>query len=212
MSFFSKKPTVKDQVRANDKVIKKSQRDLERERRELDRQEKQIESEIKKAAKQNNKQACTVLAKQLINVRNQRTKTYAMGSKMSSIGTQQKLMHSNMKMADAMGNTTKTMATMNKVMDPQKTAQTMRQFEMQNAKMEMTEEMMNDALDDIMNDSGDEEEQSAIVSQVLDEIGIDITGSLADAGAHSGNKVKAPAASSSVEDADLEKMLAQLRS
>ena len=33
------------------------------------------------------------------------------------------------------------MVAMNKVMDPQKTAQTMRQFEMQNAKMEMTEEM-----------------------------------------------------------------------
>lgn len=33
------------------------------------------------------------------------------------------------------------MVAMNKVMDPQKTAQTMREFERQNAKMEMTEEM-----------------------------------------------------------------------
>jgi len=33
------------------------------------------------------------------------------------------------------------MVAMNKVMDPQKTAQTMREFEMANAKMEMTEEM-----------------------------------------------------------------------
>ncbi len=30
---------------------------------------------------------------------------------------------------------------MNKVMDPQKTAQTMRQFQMENAKMDMTDEM-----------------------------------------------------------------------
>lgn len=80
-------------------------------------------------------QACTVLAKQLVNVRNQKTKTYAMGSRMQSIGCQQKVMpakesllttctwyefvnsiiffpfvqvmHSNMKMADAMGTTTK---------------------------------------------------------------------------------------------------------
>jgi len=35
---------------------------------------------------------------------------------------------------------------------------------------------VNDTLDDILTESGDEEEQDAIVSQVLDEIGIDITG------------------------------------
>jgi hypothetical protein len=33
------------------------------------------------------------------------------------------------------------MVAMNKVMDPQKTAETMRAFERENAKMEMTEEM-----------------------------------------------------------------------
>ena len=35
---------------------------------------------------------------------------------------------------------------------------------------------MNDALDDMLNESGDEEEGDAIVNQVLDEIGIEISG------------------------------------
>lgn len=35
---------------------------------------------------------------------------------------------------------------------------------------------VNDTLDDILGESDDEEEQDAIVSQVLDEIGIEITG------------------------------------
>ena len=35
---------------------------------------------------------------------------------------------------------------------------------------------VNDTLDDIMNESGDEEEGDAIVNQVLDEIGIEISG------------------------------------
>ena len=43
-----------------------------------------------------------------------------------------------------------------KVMNPQAVAQTMRDFEMANTKMNMTEEMMNDTLDDIMNEDGDE--------------------------------------------------------
>ena len=36
--------------------------------------------------------------------------------------------------------------------------------------------VVNDSLDDILGESGDEEEQDAIVTQVLDEIGIDISG------------------------------------
>lgn len=35
---------------------------------------------------------------------------------------------------------------------------------------------MNDALDDILAESGDEEEEEGIVNQVLDEIGIEISG------------------------------------
>ena len=35
---------------------------------------------------------------------------------------------------------------------------------------------VSDSLDDIFDESGDEEEQDAVVSQVLDEIGIEISG------------------------------------
>lgn len=49
-------------------------------------------------------------------------------------------MGANVKLAEAMGETAKTMGQMNKVMDPQKLAGTMREFEMANAKMSMTEE------------------------------------------------------------------------
>merc|ERR1711973_16731 len=70
MDIFRKKPTVKEQMKENDKALRKVTRDVERDRRELEREEKKLEAEIKKAAKTGNKQAATVLAKQLINVRN----------------------------------------------------------------------------------------------------------------------------------------------
>lgn len=210
MSLFSKKPTPKEQMRQTDRVIRKTQRDLERDRHDLERQEKKLEMDIKQAAKQGNKEALTILAKQLVNLRKQKTKTYAVGSKIQSIGTQGKLMQSNMKMADAMGSTTKTMTSMNKLMDPQKTAATMREFEKQNARMDMTEEMMNDTLDDILNESGDEEEQDAIVSQVLDEIGIEITGKMMDApSAHKG--ALGAKSKPEISDDDIERQLAQLK-
>ena len=81
-----------------------------------------------------------------------------------------------MKMSQAMAETSKTMTNMNKMMNPQQVAKTMQEFDVANTKMGMTEEMMNDALDDMLDESGDEEEGDAIVNQVLDEIGIEISG------------------------------------
>lgn len=49
---------------------------------------------------------------------------------------------------------------------------------MASTKMEMTEEFMNDTLDDITADSDDEAERMRFVSQVLDEIGIEISGKM----------------------------------
>lgn len=51
-----------------------------------------------------------------------------------------KAMGANVKLAEAMGETSKTMGAVNKAMDPMKVAQTMKNFEEQNFKMNMTEE------------------------------------------------------------------------
>jgi charged multivesicular body protein 2B len=56
-------------------------------------------------------------------------------------------MGANVKLAEAMSETAKTMGQMNKVMDPQKLAGTMREFEMANAKMAMTEETSKDSFE-----------------------------------------------------------------
>lgn len=84
-------------------------------------------------------------------------------------------MGANVKLAGAMTTATQSLTAMNKVMQPEKLNATLQEFGKASAKMDMTEEMMNDALDDILNESGDEEEQDSIVQQVLDEIGIDIS-------------------------------------
>lgn len=210
--LFGKKPTVQEQMRANDRQLRKVTRDVERDRRELEREEKKLEMEIKKAAKMGNKQACTVLAKQLVQLRKQKNRTYAATSTIQATGYAAKGMAANVKLAEAMGKTSKTMGQMNKAMDPMKVASTMKEFEMANAKMSMTEETMNDALDDILAESGDEEEEQGIVNQVLDEIGIEISGKMSDApSAHQG-KLGADKAASQKKDKEIEDMLAALKS
>ena len=203
-----------EQAREGERAIRKQTRDVERDRRGLEREEAKLEMDIKKAAKAGNKQACTVLAKQLVQLRKQKTRTYTATSQMQAVNYGMKGMAANVKLAETMGETTKTMGQMNKVMDPMKIAKTMNDFEQANVKMSMTEETMNDALDDILADSDDESEEQAVVDKVLDEIGIEISGKLADApSAHAGtigDKSKAKSKASD-DDKEIEAMLAQLK-
>ncbi|KAL6481692.1 hypothetical protein AOLI_G00238080 [Acnodon oligacanthus] len=211
MASLFKKKTVDDVIKEQNKELRGTQRQITRDRAALEKQEKQLELEIKKMAKTGNKEACKILAKQLVQLRKQKTRTYAVSSKVTSMSTQTKLMHSQMKMAGAMSTTTKTMQAVNKKMDPQKTLQTMQNFQKETAKMEMTEEMINDTLDEIFEDSGDEEESQDIVNQVLDEIGIEISGKMAHAPSANRNN---PAASTSkadgISDEEIERQLRAL--
>lgn len=178
-NIFGKKPTVKEQQRENDRSLRKATRDIERERRKLEEEEKKLEAEIKRNAAAGNNDACRILAKQLIEIRKQKSRSYAAAGKIQSIGYQNKNMGANIALGEAMGTTAKTMATMNKVMRPEAIAGTVRDFQQANMRMEMTDEMINDTLDDMLNESGDEEESNDVVNKVLDEIGIEISGKMA---------------------------------
>nr|XP_054752657.1 charged multivesicular body protein 2b-like [Lytechinus pictus] len=164
--------------------------------------------EIKKAAKQGNKQACAVLAKQLVNLRKQKVRLYGASATISSVNAQTKSMVANKSTAEAMGRTAKAMGAMNKQMDPQKVMKTMQQFQVESSKMEMKEELMDDVLDDILGGS-DEEEEDAIVNQVLDEIGIEVSGKLADAPGYKG-ALPSKVSESQAKDKALEEQLARL--
>ncbi|KHJ89592.1 hypothetical protein OESDEN_10581 [Oesophagostomum dentatum] len=75
-------------MRENNKNIRRANRELESDRRALERREKELEAEIKKLAKQGQKEACAVLAKQLVQLRHQKTKSIGMSSKLTGIQAQ----------------------------------------------------------------------------------------------------------------------------
>ncbi|KAI8421934.1 hypothetical protein MSG28_009851 [Choristoneura fumiferana] len=144
--------------------------------RQLLREKKRNWKWRKKMASQGNNEGCKILAKQLVQLRKQKTRIYAANSKISSVQMSNKAMGANIAIAGAMGTTAKTMGNMNKVMNPHQIAKDMDAFKQANAKLDMTDEMISDTLDDIMDESGDEEETEGIVNKVLDEIGIEISG------------------------------------
>lgn len=179
LNFFGKKPTVKEQQRENDRSVRKATRDIERVRKKLEEEEKKLETEIRRNAAAGNNDACRILAKQLVEIRKQKSRSYAASGKIQSIGYQNKNIGANIALGEAMGTTAKTMVNMNKVMRPDAIAGTVRDFQQANMRMEMTDEIINDTLDDMLNESGDEEESNDVVNRVLDEIGIEISGKMA---------------------------------
>ena len=66
--------------------------------------------------------------------------------KIMSLNAQTKVMGANVKLAGAMTTATQSMTAMNKVIKPEQLSKTMQDFGKASAKMDMTEEMMNDAL------------------------------------------------------------------
>ncbi|KAJ2516977.1 ESCRT-III subunit protein did4, partial [Coemansia sp. RSA 1939] len=91
---------------------------------------------------------------------------------------------SNQEMSAAMRGASRAMQSMNRSMNLPGMQKVLMDFERESDVMDMKEEMMNDAIDDAMEDDAEEDEEdesNAIVQQVLDEIGLQLNQSLADA-------------------------------
>ncbi|XP_018323738.1 charged multivesicular body protein 2b [Agrilus planipennis] len=212
-SWFDSKPDPKEEQRKIDRELRKVERDMERDRRKLEFEEKKLEQEIKKAAKEGNNDACKSLALQLVQLRKQKTRSYAASGKIKSVGYQNKAMGANLKLAGAMNVAGKTMSDMNKIMKPEQIAANVNAFSREAMKMDMTEEMINDTLDDILDDSDDEKESANIINSVLDEIGIEISGKMRQAPEPSSDRIGGTSKDKSrdISDEELMAQLAKLR-
>merc|ERR1712004_577002 len=127
-------------IREQQREMRKQNRVLERDRRAMDRDEQKIKTQLKTAAKNNDK-----------------AKSHQMSAQLSSVGIQMKNMQATQTMANSMAASTSVMGKMNAKMNPQKVNKQMMNFARENEKFDMTQEMMNDAMDDAFAvDSGEE--------------------------------------------------------
>ncbi|OQS05895.1 charged multivesicular body protein 2a [Thraustotheca clavata] len=177
----AKPKTVKEQLRENKREINRAIRDLDRERTNLQMAEKKLIIEIKKMAKENQIASVKIMAKDLVRTRQHITKFYTMRSQLQAVSLRMETAKSAEAMTSALQNTTKVMKAMAKTMNLPKLNKIMMEYTQESEKMEMQQEMLGDTIDDVMDADQDEEEEDKIVSQVLDEIGIDMSGALIEA-------------------------------
>ncbi|XP_033629660.1 charged multivesicular body protein 2a-like [Asterias rubens] len=220
MSFlFGRKKTPAEMLKQNQRALNRAMRDLDRERGRLESQEKKVIADIKKMAKQGQMDAVKVMAKDLVRTRRYVKKFIMMKANIQAVALKIQTLKSNQAMTDAMKGVTKAMSTMNRQLKLPQIQKIMMEFEKQSEILDMKEEMMNDAVDDVIGEEEDEDESDVIVSQVLDELGLVMTDELTaipgTGGALAQQKAQQPAKLAVAEggeaDDDLQARLDNLR-
>lgn len=140
---------------------------------QLQNSEKKLVAEIKTLAKKGEMNSVKILAKDLVRGRKQVAKFYEIRSQLQAIEMRLQTVKSLNSMSDAIKNVTKSMAKMNKMMNLPRLNEIMREFCRQNEQMDLTEEMMGDAVDMALDGGETEEETDQVVAQVLGEIGVE---------------------------------------
>lgn len=176
--LFGRRMTPDEMLRKNQRALTKAMRELDRERTKMEQQEKKIIADIKKMAKAGQMDAVKIMAKDLVRTRRYVKKFMLMRANIQAVSLKIQTLKSQNSMAQAMKGVTKAMGNMNKQMKLPEIQKIMMEFEKQSEIMDMKGEMMEDAIDDVMGDEEEEEESDAIVAQVLDELGLQLTDQL----------------------------------
>ncbi|KAF6208723.1 hypothetical protein GE061_014462 [Apolygus lucorum] len=215
--LFGKKITPEEMLRKNQRALNKAMRDLDREKARMEQQEKKIIADIKKMAKEGQMDSVKIMAKDLVRTRKYAKKFMLMKANIQAVSLKIQTLKSQNAMAQAMKGVTRAMTNMNRQLNLPQINRILQEFEKQSEIMDMKEEIMNDAIDDAMED--DEEESDTVITQVLDELGLQLndqlaglpqaTNSLSVAGA---GKTAVPSGGElSDADADLQARLDNLR-
>jgi len=213
--LFGKKKTTQQMLRENQRMLNRVIRDLDRERTKTEQQQKKIITDIKKMAKDGQMDAVKVMAKDLVRNKRYVKKFIMMKANIQAVSLKITTLKSQDAMMQAMKGVTKAMSKMNRQMKLPQVQKIMMDFERQSEMLDMKTEMMEDAVDDAMEGSDDEEESDAIVKEVLDELGLQLNEELG--GLSTGVSLAGPSHNASDHqteasaDADLEARLNNLR-
>ncbi|XP_053560254.1 E3 ubiquitin-protein ligase RNF103 isoform X2 [Bombina bombina] len=206
----------KDLVNEWSLKIRKEMRVIERQIRDIQREQEKVKRSIKDTAKKGNREACIILAKEVIQSKKAVNKLYASKAHMNSVLMSMKNQLAVLRVSGSLQKSTEVMKAMQNLVKIPEIQATMRDLSKEMMKAGIIEEMLEDTFEG-MEDQDDMEEQA---EQEIDRILFDIT---AGALGKAPNKVtdalpepelEGAAASSDVEE-DLDAMqtrLAALRS
>jgi division protein CdvB (Snf7/Vps24/ESCRT-III family) len=170
--------------------------------------------ELKQRAKvtnNSNDPALKTLAKQLVQVRQQRGKLQSAKAQIGAMGMHATVAASQIAAASAIGSVTTAMASANKAIDTKQMMATMADFQKENERAAMKQEMMDDVLMDIFDSEGADDEAEQVTNQVLAELGVELDSQMVGLNAPQGKPANADMEMTKEEQEALDDVLPGLK-
>jgi charged multivesicular body protein 2A len=181
MGNSAPKPTLSEQIREHKRVITRAVRELDREKAKLANEDTRLKNEIRAEAKKNNLASVRILAKDLVRNKKYITKFMLMRSHLQAVSLRVQSVKSAEAMSRSLKATTAVMQKINASLDLPELTKVLEDFQKETENLGVTEDVMGDAIDGVLREAGDAEEEETLVAEVLDEVGIDFKQLLAGA-------------------------------
>mmetsp|Transcript_23402 Transcript_23402/g.37452 ORF Transcript_23402/g.37452 Transcript_23402/m.37452 type:complete len:218 (+) Transcript_23402:35-688(+) len=177
--IFGEKKTVKQIIREQKRINNRSIREIARELNKIKKEEQKNQIEMKRLAKQGQMTAVRHLAKDIVRMRQTQTNFIKLKSELQSLSHSMDAMQANKQLVQSMKNVSKIMPVINKQIKLPELTRVLRQFDEETTKQQLKQELIDDAMNDVLDN--DEDAEDELVSRVLDEIGIEMDSNLQNA-------------------------------
>ncbi len=171
-SLMAKPIPLKDQIKQNQRMIRKAVRELEREIEKMKSSQKKLEKDIKKYAKENQTATVKIMVRDLVRNKNYVNRFIMMKTQLTAVGLKIQTIKSNEAMSSAMKDVSKCLVLLNKQMSVPELQKVMNDFMSEQEKNDIQQEIMNDTMDEAMMEDDSEQQEDAIYNQVMDELGL----------------------------------------
>lgn len=160
----------KQQVQEWTSKLRKESYALDRQVRSIQREEDKLKKTLKEAAKKNDKEVCTILAKELIRSRKAINKIYTSKAHINSVQLQMKNQLATVRVAGSLAKSTEVMTAMQALVKLPEVAASMREMSKEMMKAGIIEEMIDETMESMEDVEEMEEEAQKEVDKVLWEI------------------------------------------
>lgn len=179
MSFlFKSKKTLEETIKENKIILNRSIRELNREKYKLERSIPKILNEIKKHLKNNQIDSATILAKDLVRIKNNINNLNITQSQIKVFILRLQTIKSSNTLSVSIIDIVKSLKIMNSQISIVSLQKIIFEFEKQNeimnVKEEITNESINNVVDDDINGIQINDETKKIIDEISEEIGIDL--------------------------------------
>lgn len=150
--------------------IRKETYQLDRQIRGIQREEEKVKRSLKEAAKKNDRDTCTILAKEILRARKAVTRIYTTKAHMNSVQLQMKNQLATLRVAGSLAKSTEVMAAMQRLVRLPEIGAVMQEMSKEMMKAGIIEEMMEETFEGMEDTEELEEAAQTEVDKVLWEL------------------------------------------